>query len=405
MNNAQRPAALATGLQRTPAQFLTHFVLLSILNGVAVGMGKIITTLYALHHGATAAEIGLISSMESLGKVLVTIPAGFTIATHGAKAIYFFSSILPMLLTFALPLTSSWYGIGILRGMAAVCIPFRVVSMNSSFLQQLKFIGAHRAGWYRAARAIGVSVLGPGLAALFTDNVSYILSFMFVGAMFGAMAFYGSQLLPSAEPGDGRQSSDESILTQVRQLLRDKYVGDSCLIEFVNTSANALFTTFIILVTMNIAGLDKHDGVLLLFVDGVSSIAGLFLLGYFFQRIPNNFSYGLALSSSTIGLALLGSAQSFACLVVGTVLLDLGSCLIGLVNTLQLSNHHVSKSKIAGVYNLASMLGGLFGAVAGAVLSKFLALQSIFLLWIPLLAVVALVCLNRSYRDSRASAG
>ena len=55
-------------------RFLASFLVLSMVSGMTVGLGKIVATLYAISLNATTFQIGLISAMESVGMVLVTVP-------------------------------------------------------------------------------------------------------------------------------------------------------------------------------------------------------------------------------------------------------------------------------------------------------------------------------------------
>jgi predicted MFS family arabinose efflux permease len=54
-----------------------------------------------------------------------------------------------------------------------------------------------------------------------------------------------------------------------------------------------------------------------------------------------------------------------------------------------LSTHPGEKSQISGLYNLASMSGSVFGAITGGILTRFTAVQNIYLLWLPLLWLAA----------------
>jgi len=374
-------------------RFIINFIFLAILNGIAVGMGKIITTLYAISIGASSMQIGFITSMESLGKVLVTLPAGFIIARYGARNIYILTSIVPMLLTWPLPLCHSWYTIGTLRGLASLCIPFRVVAMNSSFLQCLDEIGSQKAGWYRGSRAIGLGLLGPIFASFFTDNYSYLSAFIFIGACFGIMAFYGNRILPGSHREDDADTdgSHESFVQQIKTLFRNPPIANSMIIEFLNSSTNILFSTFIILITIKISGMTSRDGIHLLVIEGFTSVTALFFLGYLVKTLSTKIAYIISISLAATGLYLLGTAHNFIVFCLGTMALSLGSSLIHIVNTWQLSRSKMSKSKISGIYNLAGILGGMFGGCVGGIASNFVALQSLFLYWIPFVFTVLFI--------------
>ncbi|PZR01878.1 MAG: MFS transporter, partial [Archangium gephyra] len=66
-------------------RFLANFIALSLVSGLTIGLGKIVTTLYALQLGASSFQVGIISAMESVGMMLVTVPAGFIIARYGMR--------------------------------------------------------------------------------------------------------------------------------------------------------------------------------------------------------------------------------------------------------------------------------------------------------------------------------
>ena len=174
-----------------PPAFLAGFMLLAAFSGATIGMAKIVTTLYALHIGASPMQLGVISAMESLGMVLLTLPAGFVIARYGARRVYFLASLGPLLLNLAIPLAGSWLWLAAARLLIGLCIPFRIVAMNSAFLRQLRHIGNDKAGWYRGALTLGMGLLGP-LLGNWLSGGSFTLGFVVIGLCFGLMALYAA---------------------------------------------------------------------------------------------------------------------------------------------------------------------------------------------------------------------
>jgi len=71
------------------------------------------------------------------------------------------------------------------------------------------------------------------------------------------------------------------------------------------------------------------------------------------------------------------------------VLLSGGLALIHFINMRMLAAYPGAKSKVAGLYNLASMTGSTFGAIAGGMIADVLPLPSVFLAWLPVLALGA----------------
>lgn len=379
--------------------FIAHFLLLSVVSGITIGMGKVVTTFFALHTGASAMQVGFISAMESLGMLLVTVPAGFLISRFGARRIYFISSLGPALLSLALPWLGVWYGIALARGLIGLCIPFRIVSMNSSFLEELKKLGSGKAGWYRGALTLGIGFLGPLLGNAFTQHTSYAISYSAIGALFAFMAFYSQVFLPGPRADTATQSVDEGgIFSQVRAMLANVEIGESCLLEFISSSTTSLFSTFILLIAMDVAHLPQERAIWLMLVQGATTVGSLFLLGPLLGGLGRRRAYGVSLICGIGGLLLLGFGANFGALAAGTVSLGVAAALVHLVNMAQLSRHTMNKSKISGLYNLAQMSGGFTGALIGGVLSHFFALQQLFLVWIPVLLLTALVCRLRVAR-------
>ncbi|MGY4533068.1 MFS family permease [Pseudomonas sp. TE3786] len=385
-------------MDKTRTSFLLNFMLLAAFSGATIGMAKIVTTLYALHLGANSMQVGIISAMESLGMIFLTLPAGFVIARYGARRVYFLASLGPMLLNLAIPLFGHWLWLAAARLLIGLCIPFRIVSMNSAFLQQLRHIGSSKAGWYRGALTVGMGLIGPLLGNWLSSSTSFTFGFVVIGLAFGAMAAYSLGFWSDAPVAELTQGPALGMLADIRAMVANVEIAESCLIELVGSATGSLFGTFIILLAMDVAKLSQTQAVSLVMVQGLASVTALFSLGYVLQRSGRAFAYIVSLSAALTALALLGFAQSYWLLALGGVLLSTGTALIHLVNMTQMSEHAMDKSKISGLFNLASMVGGFSGAILGGVLSHYVGLANLFLCWIPLVLVMALVCRVRAVR-------
>ncbi|MBD2840417.1 MFS transporter [Pseudomonas sp. JM0905a] len=387
-------------------RFLVNFMFLAAFSGATIGMAKIVTTLYAIGIGANTMQIGIISAMESLGMVFLTLPAGFVIARYGTRRVYFLASLGPMLLNLAIPLFANWLWLAAARLLIGFCIPFRIVAMNSAFLQQLRHIGLAKAGWYRMALTVGMSILGPLLGNWLTGTTSHALAFALIGLCFGLMAvyslgFWGEESSPAQEAGAPVDGGN--FLEQIKAMLANPDIAESCLLEMLGNSTGALFGTFILLLAMDVARLSQAQAVSLLMVQGISSVVALFSLGYLVQRSGRGTAYLVALAAAIAALLLLGTAHHYALLALGAVLLSIAGALVHLVNMGRLSEHRMDKSKISGLFNLAGMLGGFSGAMLGGLLGQALGLDRLFLCWIPLVLLAALACWFLAQRRSRAS--
>ncbi len=381
----------------TDRRFMANFLLLALVSGLTVGLGKVVTTIFAIDLGATAFQVGVIGSMESIGMVLVTVPAGFIIARYGARGIYFASSLGPLLVNLAMPFAAGWAALAGGRWLIGLCIPFRMVAMNSAFLERLRGQGEARGGWYRGALTAGMAILGPASAGILITEAGVAAAFFIVAALFGVMAVFSLSFLPARQPA---AEGNASFFAEIGALLGNRAVAESSFVEFLSSATGSLFSTFILLLAVALPPLTKEDGITVLLVQGVSTVALLFLSGTLVARLGRGAAYALALALASAALALLGFAQGFPALAVGAVLLSAASTVVHLINVRMLAGIPGAKSKAAGLYNLASMTGSSAGALGGGLLTKLVPLQSVFLLWLPVLFGTAAIALAR-HRSAR----
>jgi MFS family permease len=379
----------APGLEARDWQFLGGFTTLALISGITIGLSKVVTQFFALKIGATPFQIGLIVAMESIGMVLVTVPAGFIIARFGARRVYAIASLGPLLVNLALPFASTWIALAGALLLIGLCIPFRIVSMNSTFLANLPRVGVSKAGWYRAALTGGLSLLGPALANLLVPHIAYGWNFVLIASLFGLMGFGSLFFFGDEAPPEKAALTPGHILTTARNLLRNRDVSESCLLEFTSSATGSLFSAFIIVTAGTIAGLTRADGVSIMLFQGATAVTMLFTGGGLTRGLDKWHGYAIGLISATVALFLLGTVDSFWLLGVGAIFLSIGSAIVHLINMRLLSRHPGEKSQISGLYNLASMSGSVFGAITGGLMTRFTAVQHIYLLWLPLLWLAA----------------
>ena len=370
--------------------FLVNFMLLATFSGATIGMAKIVTTLYALSLGANAMQVGIISAMESLGMVFLTLPAGFVIARYGAKPIYFLSSLGPMLVNLLIPLFSGWLWLALAQWLIGFFIPFRIVAMNSAFLRELKHLGLSKAGWYRGALTLGLGLLGPLLGNQFSGEGQFHWAFVLISLCFGAMAVYSLSFWEGEPPSERAPAVNVcAMFGEARALLGHRDIREPCLMEALNSATTSVFSTFIILYALQEAGLSQDRAVMLVVIEGVGAVLALFGLGYVLRHLSQGLAYGLSLALGVSALALIGLSQGFIWLALSGVLLSLAAAGLHLLNMNQLSQQVQDKSKVSGLFQLASMAGGFVGAMAGGLISYLIGLGPLFVCWALLILVVA----------------
>lgn len=377
-------------MKAQPPGFLFHFMLLAVISGSTLGMAKIITTLYALEIGANTAQIGLISAMESLGMVFLTLPAGFMIARFGSRRIYLLASLGPALFNLAVLLSPGWIWLALTRLLVGTCVPFRVVAMNTVFLQQLPRIGLSRAGWFRGSVMIGLSIIGPWLGSVVYGVAGFALAFGAIALCFVGMAFYGAGFW---QESPAPPSNALSLGQQLRSMLSQRSLTDSCLIEFASSATTSLFATFALVLCIEELHWPHYQAVALVSAQGVVSVLALFALGPLIGRLGYRRVYPAALVLALLALVVMGWGKSFAVLLLAALALSLAGSSVHLANVARLSHLLPDKSRIAGLFNLAQTLGMLIGAVFGGALSQLVGLQQLFPLW----GAILLIALAANY--------
>jgi ABC-type nitrate/sulfonate/bicarbonate transport system permease component len=265
--------------------------------------------------------------------------------------------------------------------------------MNSAFLGELQRIGVAKAGWYRAALLVGMGLCGPFAANALSGTLGYGWSFALVAASFGGMALFAQTFLPD-EPA-AATAGNPGALREIRAMLANVAIGESCLVEFTAAAARATYTAFVVVIALQVLHLSQSQAVQLVMIDGLAAVAALLGVGYLVRGVRESHQYVASVVLSVAGLAVLGLAGGFASFALGAVLLGTGSALIHLINMGQLSRHPAAKSKISSLFNTASMAGGFGGAMLGSALSQWIGLQQVFFAWIPVVLLLALFCWSR----------
>jgi len=374
--NTQRPL-LATH------HFTYSFVGLALMSGITIGMNKILVTLLALHLNAESWQIGLLIGAESLSMMLMSLPAGIFISRFSARWVYAISSIGAMALYPLIGYSTSWYLAAIFLFIAGICIPFRVVAMNTSWLERLPEVGTSRGGWYRGTLMLGIGLVGPLLGNLVSSHLGIQGSYWITSILFAVMSFYGFTILSRTCETDTGKSVRGGV-KEMLQYLRDPMVRQVCIYDGLGGMVRGFFGTFIIVIAVRQFHWSAQQGITLMVVEGAAFVAVLLLLGHVVAKLGEKLTYNLSHASLIIGLAFLGLSSGVVGLLIGAVLQAVGQAFNHLVNISRLAHSGKNMGHVSGLFTMVGMAGGFVGATLGGFLSKGFVLQDIFLLWIPI---------------------
>jgi len=374
--NTQRPL-LATH------HFTYSFVGLALMSGITIGMNKILVTLLALHLNAESWQIGLLIGAESLSMMLMSLPAGIFISRFSARWVYAISSLGAMTLYPLIGYSTSWYLAAIFLFIAGICIPFRVVAMNTSWLERLPEVGTSRGGWYRGTLMLGIGLVGPLLGNLVSSHLGIQGSYWITSLLFAVMSFYGFTILSRTRAAD-RAKSVRGGVKEMLQYLTDPMVRQVCIYDGLGGMVRGFFGTFIIVIAVRQFHWTAQQGITLMVVEGAAFVAVLLLLGHVVAKLGEKLTYNLSHASLIIGLAFLGLSSGVVGLLIGAVLQAIGQAFNHLVNISRLAHSGKNMGHVSGLFTMVGMAGGFVGATLGGFLSKGFVLQDIFLLWIPI---------------------
>lgn len=367
---------------------IVPFIALSMAAGTTAGMLKALSPVFALRLGASPTEIGMIASAESFGMAIMTLPAGILISRYGARRIYALASLMIAFVFTLVPWVDSWVWLALGSGLGSACMPFRVVGLNSSFLERLSLLGRSRAGWFGAAMTTGMLVIGPALAAMLLKQSGVVAAYLTVAGLFGMMGMLGSRSLLPRQNVQSGLTLKGTILASFA-LLRRPEVRAICVIDASSGVTLAFFSSFIVVTAIQLVGLSETTAISIRLFEGIVAVCTSFILGHVVQnRHPVHF-YRVSLGLIVGGLGVLGFADTYPMLIAATLLLGIGLGLTNLVNILRVASIAVEKSRVSSLQMMSSMSGAFVGALVAGLLAKFVGLHGMFLCGGLIYAVLA----------------
>ncbi|MDB4975244.1 MAG: hypothetical protein JWN48_3585 [Myxococcaceae bacterium] len=370
-------------------QFLVTFVLLNSLMGVGVGLAKITTPLYAMQLGANEAWLGLVAGSQSAGIVLIGLPIGFLVDRYGPSGLFMIGSLCAGLMYLVVPLVPSAPFLVACTFVISMLMPFRFVPLGTVFLEQLAVLGEGKAGWARGSHMAGTALVGPALAAYIIQASGYAHTYWVIAALF-LVTMCLSTLVFSQYRGSGQERralSLRSMQSQLAMLSRDVDLRGAALVDFMGQAIMMFYTFFIVVIAVAKLGLSAEQASGLVGAQGLSFVLALFTLGAFANRLGQHHAYALSLGTMALSLSILGISTHTRGLWLGALLLGAGLGLLQIVNLMRFARigARVGRGKIAGLNALIGPAGGMVGSMGGGFVGRLVGLQTVFLLFIPML--------------------
>ena len=362
-------------------QFTSSFIGLTILAGLAVGVARVVTSLYAVHIQASELQLGLIAAAQSVGLLIMALPVGVLVQHFGSLKIFSLGSILAALLYSLQPwLNSAWYLL-LITALVSFVLPMRFVSIHTVFLSHLRALGPAKAGWFRGSHMLGFFLIAPSLGAWILERLGYEWAFFAVAVLF-VLAIALAPICfktPQVNQSQGAFVWRE-IFTPLKLLKSQPQLRTICSLEFLSNSANSYFGFFIVVIAIQNFAFDASLAVMLLTVQGLVFVGSLFSLGGLAEIMGYYKFYLMSLLLISLGLLTLSLTQTTFWLWPASLSLGLGLGMLHIANFMSFAKvgEQTSMHQISPLLALVGPAGGLLGGLAGAALGHSIGLQNLF---------------------------
>lgn len=369
--------------------FLMRFIGLSTLAGLSLGIAKFTTSIFALELSASALELGLIASAQSAGILIMSLPIGVLVDRVGPQKLFFTGSLIGGILYAAVGFLSQPLLLALFTFLISLCMPFRFVSLNAVFMQQLDQVGMAKAGWFRATHMVGFFLLGPVAAISIVTVLAISGSFLFVAVLFAITALLSPAVMRFYTMPDESLQRELNIRewwAQFALISRPCQLRVVCIAEFVGQAIMNFFSFYIVVIAITAYQMPAAAAASLVTLQGGAFIAVLLLWGYSVARIGDARSYCLGLLLIVVSLIALGLPIGSYALWLGAAGLGLG---LGMVQVINLGRFAAlgakfGRGRIAGINAFVGPAGGIVGSLLGGGAGHFVPLQWCFLMFMPL---------------------
>lgn len=373
-------------------RFLLAFAALSTFMGVSVGLAKVATSLYSLQLGANQTLLGLIAGAQTVGILVMSLPVGFLVERVGPARLFSTGSVLAGMTYGVVPLVASTEFLLLCTALVSFFMPLRFVSLNTVFMRQLEVVGEGKAGWYRGTHLAGMFLIGPLLAPALIEWLDFAGTFWLIGTIFIVTILLAP--LVFSHPAGRLRSADRhdnlTIARQLRLLAGHPQLQSLSLIGFCCHAINMFYAFFIVVIAIRELHLPPVAATGLVAVQGAVYVFALLGCGGAVSRLGARRAYLVSFAVSAAALVVLGLAHSLPVLWVGAVFLGLGSGMLEIINLMRFARlgAELGRGRVAGVNALVGPGGAIFGALVGGPAGHFFGLQTVFLAFAPLFALL-----------------
>lgn len=385
---------------------LGWFLFVNAVSGVGVGAGRVLGSLYSIDLQASPSLMGLIAGAQSLGLLLMALPAGAMVERWGPKRLFIVGSLAAAGAYAMTPLWRDAVWLAIATALLNLCLPARFVAMNAGFLARLSTWGEHKAGWLRGTHLAGLMLIGPSAAASLFDACGVVVTYLVVAGL----ALVSAVLAPRAFGGDEAlrttPATRRSLTWPLTLLVTDPALRLACVRELVGQMAQGFFAFFMLVIAVRQFGASPPQAALLVTIQGAAFVVSLFAAGRVAAALGGEVAARAGLVLCAAAMAVLGLAPTTAVAAAGAALFGLALGLVHVANIGLMAKAGLrhGQAPVTTLSALAGPTGGLAGGLLGGWFGAGLGLQPVFLLLLPVFLLVVLLppeAPTRAERDAK----
>jgi MFS family permease len=369
---------------RTATGLAAGFVSLSVLAGTAAGVMGLGVPLRALALGASDAQVGLVKGVAGAGMLLLVVPVGFLVDHLGAGRVFRAGALAGAGVAAAVAGAASPGVLILLVACEGIFGPLRFTALTASFYGRLEAIGLEKAGWFKGALSVGLTLLGPLLGGVLARHAGFPALF----AIVVALHLLGAALAALVELDGGRPRAADrpraSLRAQVSELLA--LLGTASLrpvlaAELLGAATFSSFSAFVVVVAVRVFRAEATVASWVLVVEGCAFIATAFVGGRLAAgRERLQVAAAAAAAAGILGTAV---APSPAALAVAGVLVGVGTGLVHVLVSSFIGRVEGAKGKLSSLVQAAAALGVTLGPLACALAGRWLPAQRVLLVLVP----------------------
>lgn len=385
-------------------RILLAFLTLNALAGLSVGCARVVLSLFAIELQADALLMGLIAGAQSIGILLLSLPAGVLVDQHGPLRLFTIGTLTTGCIYLLMPLVGSPVLLCAIVMVISAFMPLRIVSLHAVFMQQIHRVGVGMAGWFRGAHMIGFLLLGPLLGAALTRHLGFTGTYVVIALIFFLLVLIAPWIMRHyRQPaGHARRLSLAELRDQISLLKTDHALRRSSVSEFCIQAANQYYAFFIIVIAIQDFRFDTTRAAGLIAAQGTSYVLTLLVMGRLAWRMGAPRFRRMGGLIAVAALTLLGLAASEPQLWLGAATLGLGLGMMQIINISGFADAgaRLGQGRVAGINTFCAPAGGLTGSMVGGLLGQHFGLQTTFLLLTPVF--LALLFFLRARDDEAA---